>query len=417
MTTSVSVAKADFGAPMYAYREKRTYPPTHPPEKRVIEPRRANGGPRDWHIYAARREDAMTMRAKTTGLIVAFILASATLSAMSAPGGPASDEAQEVDRMRAATAANAGKALEKQGGSRIVFKVDPGALREAMATDLRDDVYRIVREGRIPFAGLAVRDGGVEVRIADAKDKQRVLSKLEPSTEAAPTVGVADGGDGLIRLTTTDSAFAERLHGLVRQSMEMIEQRLRDSGIKPAGVQPDGSDSIRVLLPGVTDPERVTAMFSHRARIAFRLVDASMDATEAQQGTPPPASEVLYDFKTKAPYLLLKETVMEGDDIIDAAPGFDPQSHQPIASFRFNARGARRLAHITEENVGRPFAIVLDDQVLSVSVIREPISGGSVVISGNFTLEDANAMAMLLRSGMLPGRLSVVDQQVVEPAK
>jgi preprotein translocase subunit SecD len=365
----------------------------------------------------------MTMheRARTTGLIVAFILASGAWSAIAVPDTPTSDDAREVDRMRAAIAANAGKTLEKQGGSRIVFKVDAGALREAMVTDLRDDLYRILREGRIPFAGLAVREGGVEVRIAEAKDQQRVLSKLVPATEAAPsrgaTVSVANGGDGLIGLTPTDSGFAERLHGLVRQSMEMIEQRLRDSGIRQAGVQPDGSDRIRVLLPGVTDPERVTAMFGQKARITFRLVDESMTATEALQGPPPPASEVLYDFKTKTPYLLLKEIAMEGDDIIEAAPGFDPQSHQPIASFRFNARGTRRFAHLTGDNVGRPFAIVLDDKVLSVSVIREPIAGGAVVISGNFTLEDADAIAMQLRSGTLPGRLSVVDQQVVEPAK
>jgi preprotein translocase subunit SecD len=363
----------------------------------------------------------MNGRAKTTGLIVAFILATAALSAMAAPRAPAPDDAQEVDRIRAAIAANAEKALEQQGGSRILFKVDAGALHEAMVTDLRDDVYRILREDRIPFAGLAVREGGVEVRIAEAKDQQRVLSKLAPSTEATPsrggTVGVADSGDGLIRLMPTDSGFAERLHGLVRQSIEMIEQRLRSSGISQAGVQPDGSDRIRVLVPDITDPERVTAMFSKKARIAFRLVDVSMTATEALQGPPSAASEVLYDFKTKTPHLLLKEIAMEGDDIIDAAPSFDPQSQQPIASFRFNARGARHFAHITEDDVGRPFGIVLDDHVLSVSVIREPILGGSGVISGNFTLEDANTIAMLLRSGTLPGRLSVVDQQVVEPAK
>ena len=149
---------------------------------------------------AARREDAMTMneRAKTTGLIVAFILASAALSAIAAPRAPTPDDAQEVDKIRAAIAANAEKALE-QGGSRILFKVDAGALHEAMVTDLRDDAYRILREGRIPFAGLAVREGGVEVRIAEAKDRRRVLSKLVPSTEATPsrggTVGVADSGD------------------------------------------------------------------------------------------------------------------------------------------------------------------------------------------------------------------------------
>jgi preprotein translocase subunit SecD len=108
---------------------------------------------------------------------------------------------------------------------------------------------------------------------------------------------------------------------------------------------------------------------------------------------------------------------MEGDDIIDASSGFAPQSDQPIASFRFNARDTRHFAHITGDNVGRPFAIVLDDVVLSVSVIREPILGGSGEISGNFTLEEANDIAMLLRSGTLPGRLSVVDQQNVDPER
>jgi preprotein translocase subunit SecD len=363
----------------------------------------------------------MNGRTRTTALVVfAFIIASVALWAIAAPRAPAPDDAQEVDRIRAAIAAGAGKAIEKHGGSRILFKVDTDALHEAVVTDLRDDVYRILREGRIPFTGLAVREGGVEIRIAEAKDRQRLLSKLAPSTEATPsrggTIGVADGGDGLIRLMPTDSGFAQRLHGLVRQSMEMIEQRLRNSGIRPAGVQPDGSERIRVLLPGVTDPERVTAMFRGKARIAFRLVDESMTATAALQGRPPPASEILYDFKTRTPYLLLKEIAMEGDDLIEAAAAFDPQGHQPIASFRFNTRGARRFAHLTEDNVGRPFAIVLDDRVLSMSVIREPILGGSGVISGNFTLDDAATIAMLLRSGTLPGRLSVVDQQVVEPA-
>jgi preprotein translocase subunit SecD len=282
-------------------------------------------------------------------------------------------------------------------------------------------VYRILHEGRIPFAGLAVRDGGVEVRIADPKDQQRVLSQLAPSSQAAPSaeaaVVAATSADGLTRLVPADSAVAERLQGLVRQSMEMIEQRLRDSGIRQAGVQPEGSDRIGVLLPDIRDPERVTAIFSKQPRIAFRLVDVSMSATQALQGAPPPGSEVLYEFKTGAPYLVLKATVMDGEDIIDASPGFAPQSRQPIASFRFNARGTRRFAHVTEENVGRPLAIVVDDKVLSVSVIREPIRGGSGEISGNFTLQEANDIAMLLRSGMLPGRLSVVDQQIAEPLK
>jgi preprotein translocase subunit SecD len=368
------------------------------------------------------QEDAVTMRdrARTTGLAVAFILASAW-PALSAPRAPAPDDGQEVDRMRAAIAANAGKAIEKQGGSRILFKVDAGALREAIVTDLRDDLYRIVRQDRIPFAGLAVREGGVEVRIAEARNRERVLSKLVPSTEATPphggAVAVTDGGDGLIRLMPTDSGYAERLHGLVRQTIEMIEQQLRNSDLRQAGVQSDGSDRILVLLPDVRDPDPVIAMVSRKARVAFRLVDVSMTATAALQGSPPPASEVFYEFKTKAPHLLMKDIAMDGEDIIDAAPGFDSRNREPIVSFRFNARGTRHFAQITADNVGRPFAIVLDDQVVSSPVIREPITGGSGQISGNFTLEEANTIAILLRSGTLPGRLSVVDRQVVEPAK
>jgi preprotein translocase subunit SecD len=353
----------------------------------------------------------MNARGRTSGFFLALMLASAAGSAIAAPR---SDDAQAVDKMRAAVAANAEKALARQGGSKIMFKVDAGALREAMVTELRDDLYRTVREGRIPFSGLAIRDGGVEVRIADAKDRQRVLGKLVPST-AAQTISVTDSGDGLIRLMPTEAGFAERLHDLVRQSGEMIEQRLRNSGIRDASEQPDGADRIRVLLPGVRDPERVSAMLSKRGRVTFRMVDVSVIATQALQ-SPPPGSEILRDFKTKEPYVILKDIAMEGDDIIGASPGIDPQSQQPIASFWFNGRGTRRFATITQENVGRPFAIVVDDQVLSAPVIREPIVGGSGQISGNFTIEDANNVVTLLRSGTLPGRLTVVDQQVIEPA-
>ena len=354
----------------------------------------------------------MNERTRTTGLIVAFILA----FAFPATAAPAPDPAQEVVRMRAKIAAYVEKALATQGGSRILFKVDADASHAEMVTDLRDETYQILHDGRIPYAGLALRDGGVEVRIADAKDRQKVVSKLVPATQAAPPVIVTDGGDGLIRLMPTDSRFAGRLHELVQQSIEMIEQRLRDSGIGLAVALPDGSDRIRVLLPGVGDPERVAAIFSKRARIVFRLVDVSMSAEEALKGAPPPTSEILYRFKSNEPCLVLKEIAMEGDDIINVAPGFDQNNDQPIATFRFNGRGTRRFAHVTEENIGKPFAVVADDKVLAAPVIREPIRGGSGQIAGNFTLEDANIVAMLLRSGTLPGRLTVLDQQVLQAA-
>jgi preprotein translocase subunit SecD len=353
----------------------------------------------------------MNQRIRIARLITALMLA---FAASPAPAAPASDDMVAVDRMRAANAVNAQKLLQQQGGSRILFKVDSDALRDAMVTDLRDEVFKKLHDNRIPFADLAMRQGSVEVRIADVKNQQKLLAKLTSPAAGAAAVGATDGGDGLMKLTPSESGVAARLQQLVRQSTEMIEQGLRDGGITQAGLQADGPDRIAVLLPDFTEPDRVAAMFNRRARVAFRLVDMSMSPAEAQKGSPPATSEIVQGFKTSEPYLLLKEVEIEGDDIIDASPGF--QNDQPIASFRFNAHGTRRFAHLTADNIGRPFAIVINDRVFSAPVIREPILGGSGQISGNFTLAEANSVAMLLRAGTLPGRLSVVDQQMLKPA-
>jgi preprotein translocase subunit SecD len=355
------------------------------------------------------------LRTTLKALVAAFALASAVFPALAA-----SSDAQEVDRMRATIAANAEKALQKQGGSRLLLKVDADALREAMVTELRDDVYRIVREGKIPFSGLAMRDGGVEIRIAEARDRERVARTLVPPAQAPSgggAIAVTDAGDGTLRLAPMDAAFAERLRDMVRDSIAMIEELLRDGDIKQAGLSPDGTDRVRVVMPGITDPERVSAMLTKKRQLGFRLVDVSIAPELAQRGAVPESSEVLYGFKDKTPYLLLKDIALTGDVVSYVGPGFDSATKTPIVSFRFNANGARRFAHITQENVGRPFAIVLDDTVLSASVIREPITGGTGQISGNLTLQEANNLAMLLRSATPAGHLILVEQQVVAPGQ
>jgi preprotein translocase subunit SecD len=310
-------------------------------------------------------------------------------------------------------------ALRRQGGSRLLLKLDTEALREAILIDLRDDVRRQLRDGRIPYAGLAARDGRVEVRIREPKNWEQARSTLASLSVATPsgdgTVDIVDMGEGSISLTPTASGLADRARKARQQSIEVIERRLDSFGVAARGLQPDGPDGIRVLLPGVKDPERLSPMLNKRARIAFRLVDLSMSAEEALRGNAPPGSEVLYELNTKVPLLLRKQVLLEGDDIVDAAPGFDQRTNEPIVSFRFNSTGARRFARVTQENIGQPFAIVLDADVLSAPIIREPILGGSGQISGSFTLEDANAIAVLLRSGTLPGRLTVIEQQVREP--
>jgi preprotein translocase subunit SecD len=363
--------------------------------------------------HVARVEDAKPMNARSS---ITRFGAALVLTLAAAPVLAASDDALAVNKMRVANIANAKKLLEQQGGSRVVFKVDADALRAAMMTELRDDVFKIVHDNRIPFTDLALRQGNVEVRIADAGNQQKLLGKLAPPAGSGATrVGASYGDDGLMKLTPTDSDVSMRLKSLTMQSYEMMEQELRNDQIA-AALQPVGDDRIAVLLPGFTDPDRVAAIFSKRAKVAFRLVDSSMSPEEAQKGTPPAESEVVLGFKDDKPYLVQKEVEIEGDDISSTSPGFDSATNQPIASFRFNAHGARRFAHLTAENVGRPFAIVINDRVFSAPVIREPITGGSGQISGNFTLQEANTVAMQLRSGALPGRLSLVDQEIVKPA-
>jgi len=353
-----------------------------------------------------------------TRLIVALAVTSAIMtSAIVLPRAALAEDSQ-FDKMRARIAAFVADKMEKLGGSRIVYKVDSDGLRESVVTDLRDDVYKTLREGKIAFSGLAIRDAGVEVKIADAKGREQLARKLASAAEGLPShaLTVTDGGDGLVRLAPTDAASAARLRDLVEDSIAMIEQRLKDAGINLASVQPDGTDRIRIFIPGMMEPGRVTAVFARKVKVGFRLIDVSMPAEQAQSGTPPTGTEVLPGFKDGRHYLVAKDSALDGDDISYAGPGFASGTKDPIASFRFNGRGTRRFAHITAENVGRPFAIVLDDKVISAPVIREPITGGSGQISGNFTLEEANSVAMLLRAGSLPGHLDLVEQQVVQPA-
>jgi preprotein translocase subunit SecD len=151
------------------------------------------------------------------------------------------------------------------------------------------------------------------------------------------------------------------------------------------------------------------------AKLDFRMVDTNVTPEQAQAGGLPPEDEILYGQSDKQPYVVEKRVLVSGGDLTDAQPGFDQRNNEPIVSFRFNTSGARKFAEVTQQNVGKPFAIVLDNQVISAPVIREPILGGSGQISGNFTVQSANDLAILLRAGALPAPLTVIEERTVGP--
>jgi preprotein translocase subunit SecD len=314
--------------------------------------------------------------------------------------------------------------LDLQGGSHILLEVDANDVRRQKLVQLQDDVRRLLREARIGLAGAPViRGNSVEVRIRE-NDLQQGLTKLRElsqplggilSSTGQRSVEIDNAGGGLVRLTVTEPAIIERTRQVVEQSIEIIERRVNALGLVEPSIQRQGVNRILVQVPGLDDPQKLLDVIGKTAKLTFRMVDVSMTAEQAQQGRPPPESELVKGSKAEGGqyYLLEKRVLVSGEELTDAQPGFDQRTSEPIVSFKFNTSGARKFAQATQENVGRPFAIVLDDEVISAPVIREPILGGSGQISGNFTVESANNLAILLRAGALPAKLTPIEQRVV----
>ncbi|MGZ8325165.1 MAG: protein translocase subunit SecD [Rhodoplanes sp.] len=317
--------------------------------------------------------------------------------------------------------------LDLQGGSHILLEVDANAVRQEKVEALRDDVRRVLRDARIGYSGLNARGDTVEVRIRDAADVPQALTKLRELSQplggllggtGQRSVDISDAGGGLIRLRVTEAAMTERVRQSVDQSIQIIERRVNELGTVEPSIQRQGVDRILVQVPGLQDPARLKELLGKTAKLTFRLVDQSMNPQEAvQQGRAPADTEILYEGKgaQRIPVLVQKHVMVSGEDLTDAQPGFDQRTSEPIVSFRFNTSGGRRFAQVTQENVGRPFAIVLDNEVISAPVIREPILGGSGQISGNFSVESANDLAILLRAGALPAPLTVIEERTVGP--
>jgi preprotein translocase subunit SecD len=316
--------------------------------------------------------------------------------------------------------------LDLQGGSHILLEVDANDVRRQKVEGLRDDVRRVLRDARVGITGQPViRGNTVEVHIRES-DLQTGLTKLRElsapvggllGATTQRSVDIVDAGGGLVQLTVTDPSIVQRMRQVVDQSIEIIERRVNQIGTVEPLIQRQGADRILVQVPGLQDPQRLKDLLGKTAKLEFRMVDLTMSPEQALQGRPPPDSEVLYgpDKEGRMPYLIEKRVLVAGADLTDAQPGFDQRTSEPIVQFRFNSSGARKFAQATQENVGRPFAIVLDNEVISAPVIREPILQGSGQISGSFTVQGANDLSVLLRAGALPAKLTIIEERTVGP--
>ncbi|WP_291861814.1 protein translocase subunit SecD [Bradyrhizobium sp.] len=315
--------------------------------------------------------------------------------------------------------------LDLQGGSHILLEVDSNSVRKDKLDQVRDDVRRTLRDAKIPYTGLAVRNDTVEVRITKDTDLPAALTKLRELSQplggllgssGQRSLEITDATGGLIRLTVPTAAITERVRQSVEQSIQIVERRVNELGTVEPLIQRQGLDRILVQVPGLQDPTRLKELLGKTAKLDFRMVDQTVPADQAGQGRTPPDSDVLMSSTApKVPYVIKKQVLVSGGDLTDAQPGFDQRTGEPIVSFRFNTSGSRKFAQATTENVGQPFAIVLDNEVISAPVIREPITGGSGQISGSFTVQAANDLAILLRAGALPAPLTIIEERTVGP--
>ena len=316
--------------------------------------------------------------------------------------------------------------LDLQGGSYLLLEVDSNYVKKEKLEQVRDEVRRALRDAKIPYTGLAVRNDYVEVRITKDTDAPVALSKLrELSQPLGGLLGssgqrnleVSDASGGLIRLTVPQAAITDRIRQTIEQSIQIVERRVNQLGTVEPVIQRQGRDRILVQVPGLQDPTELKRILGKTAKMEFRMVDQTVPPDQAQSGRLPADSELLWSSTSpKTPYVIKRQVLVSGGDLTDAQPGFDQRAAaEPIVSFRFNTAGSRKFSQATTENVGQPFAIVLDNEVISAPVIREPITGGSGQISGSFTVQAANELAILLRAGALPAPLTVIEERTVGP--
>ena len=307
--------------------------------------------------------------------------------------------------------------LDLQGGSYLLLEVDTAALqREQLAQYVESARTALAADGEA-FTDLGVRGGQVGVRISDPTKLDAAEKVLGSLAQVQAGSGVRDldvvrAPDQTLLLRPTSRWAAVNGAEAVRRTIEIIRRRIDQLGTREPTILQQGSDRIVVEAPGESDPQKLKDVIGKTAKLSFQMVDD--DQSGAQPGgVAPVGREVMAGSTPGSPPLVLsRRQLVSGEDLVDSKPTFD-QNNNPAVSFRFNGRGAQRFGDATTQNVGKRFAIVLDGKYISAPTIESSILGGTGVISGSFTQDQANELSLLLRSGALPAPLHVIEQRTV----
>jgi preprotein translocase subunit SecD len=316
--------------------------------------------------------------------------------------------------------------LDLQGGMHLVLEVETEKAVESRAENLAQDIKDALRSKRIPFRRVERTSGWqIEIDLANPEQQTELKKIIEEEFGSLEWTGATTtDGKSQIRLKIKDRD-AENIQKLAAdQALETIRNRVDQFGVSEPDIRPQGEDRLLIQLPGIQDPQRAKDLIGKTAILEFKLVDEEVSVQDAKEGKTPAGSK-LYPFRqfisetgqtTHSQIVLKNRTLMTGEYITNAQVSIDTQYNTPYVALEFDSRGGDIFERITEQNVKKRLAIVLDGTVYSAPVIQEKIGGGRASITGSFTMEEARDLAIVLRAGALPAPVTILEERTVGPS-
>jgi protein-export membrane protein SecD len=312
--------------------------------------------------------------------------------------------------------------LDLRGGSHLLLQLDFDTyLREHMA-NVRDSLRVEMRKARVGYTGLKADGAGVTLTIRPETLREEV-SLREIFDRVDPNLAIEEEGGETYRLSYPEVKQREMRAHLLQQSIEIVNRRVNETGTKEPIIQRQGSDRIVVQVPGLANPAELKALLGKTAKMNFHLVNESITPAQVAAGAMPQGTRLaaMDAAATRgeaggsaARLPIYTEVALSGELLTNAHATF--QEGMPVVEFTFNALGAQKFGEITQANIGKRFAVLLDNKVITAPVIRSAILGGRGIIEGNFTVESANELAVLLRAGALPAPLTIIEERSVGPS-
>ena len=300
--------------------------------------------------------------------------------------------------------------LDLQGGSYLLLEVQTDVLIKEEFENFSETIRIISRENRIKINNIELLDDELKIRFETSDKLDEIRSSFLQNYRS-----VKFNLNNNIATITVDDLYKKNIQdSAIKQSLEIVRKRIDESGTKEPLIQRSGRQRILLQLPGVKDPERIKNLLGKTAKLNFHMVDDD-DSKSLSLNLAPFGKMIVADINNEEiKYLLEKKSKVGGENLIDAYASFD-QTQGHAVSFRFDTTGAQKFGKATSENVGKRFAVVLDGVVITAPVINSAITGGSGIITGNFSSQEATDLAVLLRAGALPAPLQIVEERSVGP--